>query len=116
MQPDVSDGRIKEIVERNFGLTVGNIHRYAGYSDLNYRIEIVQDDGVDNETTGMCRILVLKILNHDDSRYPECFGECMSDLQCTGVQIFYYFVFPLFICFKCNSHAQNLHGYVPLHM
>ena len=92
MHVNVSDGRIKEIVKRNFGYMVGNIHQYAGYSDLNYRIEAIHENEVENEATSACRIMVLKILNPDDSRYPECFGEFITGLQsqvCTDILPYY---------------------------
>ena len=75
MHVNASDGQIKEIVKRNFGHVIGNIHKYPGYSDLNYRIETIKERGADNKVTGAGRMMVLKVLNSDDSKYPECFGE-----------------------------------------
>ena len=82
MHVNASDGQIKDIVKRNFGQLVGNIHKYPGYSDLNYRIETIHEDGAYKPTTAG-RIMVLKVLNSDDSKCPECFGEFIK-LYCVN--------------------------------
>ena len=85
MQPAVTEMQLQDIVKRNYNLKVGILHRYEGYSDMNYRVETtISDDDDDNDDDDFdkkdkpvvtIKKLVLKILNREDSRFPECFGK-----------------------------------------